>query len=185
MTDSRLDPHLLAALRAGDDAAFERFFRAWYPGLADYALRILGAPDLAEDAVQEVMVEVWKRREALPDAASLPAWLHRSVRNRALNQLRFRQRVAGGDPEDLPGQQIAPAAPRRLLKAELATALGQAIGDLPPRTREIFILSREQGLTYPAIAETLGISVKTVETLMGRALAALRATLGPRLHEPD
>ena len=54
-----------------------------------------------------------------------------------------------------------------------------ALATLPPRTREVFLLSREHGLTYAGIAETLGISVKTVETLMGRAIRSLREALRP------
>jgi RNA polymerase sigma-70 factor (ECF subfamily) len=52
-----------------------------------------------------------------------------------------------------------------------------ALAALAPRSREVFLLSRDQGLTYTAIADTLGISIKTVETLMGRSLKALRAAL--------
>ncbi|HEX9754119.1 MAG TPA: sigma-70 family RNA polymerase sigma factor, partial [Gemmatimonadales bacterium] len=61
-------------------------------------------------------------------------------------------------------------------------ALRAALADLSPRVREVFQLSRDQGLTYPEIADTLGISVKTVETLMGRALRALRSRLAARLR---
>jgi RNA polymerase sigma-70 factor (ECF subfamily) len=67
------------------------------------------------------------------------------------------------------------------MEADLALALSDALGSLAPRTREVFVLSREQGLTYPQIATTLDISVKTVETLMGRALKALRLRLGGQL----
>lgn len=181
MTSTATDHAMLAALRAGDEAAFERFFRTWYARLADYAFRLLDHRDQAEDAVQEVMLEIWRRHEQLPDAEALPGYLHRSVRNRALNQLRRDRRLTGGDPETLPGLQSEPLALRRLMEADLALALADALGSLAPRTREVFVLSREQGLTYPQIATTLDISVKTVETLMGRALKALRLRLGGQL----
>lgn len=185
MTSAAIDPALLAAIRAGDEAAFERFFRTWYARLADYAFRLLDHRDQAEDAVQEVMVEIWRRREQLPDHEALLGYLHRSVRNRALNQLRRDRRMTGGDPEALPGLQSEPLAPRRLMEADLARALADALASLAPRTREIFLLSREQGLTYPQIATTLDISIKTVETLMGRALKALRLRLSGQLHLVD
>jgi RNA polymerase sigma-70 factor (ECF subfamily) len=65
----------------------------------------------------------------------------------------------------------------------LNRALKGALDNLSPRGREVFLLSRDQGLTYPQIADTLGISVKTVETLMSRALKSLREQLLPRLLE--
>jgi RNA polymerase sigma-70 factor (ECF subfamily) len=132
---------------------------------------MLGERDAAEDAVQEVFVAMWRGRAALPEPAALAGYLHRAVRNRALNQLRQRH----GDAVD-PDGVIAPAlALDRVEAAELRERLERALRALPPRTREVFLLSRQQGLTYQAIADTLGISVKTVETLMGRAIAALRA----------
>ncbi len=177
------DPGLLARIRAGDRDAFERLFRHWYPRLAEYALRLLDTRDAAEDAVQDVFVALWKGKAKLPDPQSLSGYLHRAVRNRALNQLRQR-RTAGRwlsalDPEP----RIQPDADTGVEDQELDAAYRAALSDLAPRGREVFLLSRERGLSYPQIAETLGISVKTVETLMGRALQALRARLRPRLLE--
>jgi RNA polymerase sigma-70 factor (ECF subfamily) len=166
----------LAAIAAGDEAAFQRLFREWYPRLADHAWRLLGERDTAEDAVQEVFVALWRGRARLPDSGALAGYLHRAVRNRALNQLRARKgEVADPDGQMLPA--VEPDAPRRLEEQQLAAQLVAALATLPPRTREVFLLSRDQGLTYAAIAETLGISVKTVETLMGRAIRALREEL--------
>ena len=173
----------VAGIRAGDRAAFEQLFRGWYGRLADYAARLVSSPDAAEDVVQTVFVSVWNRREALPDANTLSAYLHRAVRNRALNHLRDSResRHLSIYTDDEPG--IPPSVESDLADADLATALQEALAELAPRTRAVFLLSREQELTYNEIASTLGISVKTVETLMGRALKALRTTLRAQLLE--
>ncbi len=174
---------LVAGIRAGDRHAFERLFRAWYAPLADYAARLVDSPDAAEDVVQTVFVSLWNRREAMPDAAQLPAYLHRAVRNRALNFLRDHRATQplSALTDDEP--RVAPAIERQLESDDLARVLEVAMSSLAPRTREVFELSRVQALTYQQIATTLDISVKTVETLMGRALRALRASLRPRLDE--
>ena len=173
---------LLARIRAGDRAAFERLFRTWYPRLADWAFRLLESRDAAEDAVQEVFVAIWQGRERLPEAQSIAAYLHRAVRNRALNQLRQQKTagrwIAAQDSEPMISAEVESG----LVDRELDAAYRAALAELAPRGREVFVLSRERGLTYAQIAETLGISVKTVETLMGRAIAALRARLADKLR---
>jgi len=171
----------LAAIRGGDRRAFERLFRAWYGRLADYTVRVVDDADTAEDVVQAVFIAIWKSKEQLPDGASLPAYLHRACRNRALNAVRDRRRAATDpyDAHDEPG--IAPSVEVTLHVHDLEVTVQQALNALAPRTREVFLLSRVQALTYGQIADTLGISVKTVETLMGRALRALREQLRPQL----
>ena len=174
----------VAGIRAGDRAAFEQLFRAWYARLADYAARLVSDPDAAEDVVQTVFVSLWNRRDALPDATRLPAYLQRAVRNRALNHLRDHRTMHGlsllTTDEEL---HTAPSVESDLEDADLETALQSALANLSPRTRQVFLLSRSHELTYSEIAGTLAISVKTVETLMGRALRALRVTLRARLNE--
>ena len=172
-----LNEEVLARIRAGDQAAFEQLFRAWYARLARYASSLTGGADAAEDVVQDVLVAVWSRRETLPDAGAVPSYLHRAVRNRALNHLR-QQRTRGRwlATQD-PDPALPPVAESALIGADAARRVEAALRALAPRSREIFLLSRDQGLTYPAIALTLGISVKTVETLMSRALRSLREAL--------
>jgi RNA polymerase sigma-70 factor (ECF subfamily) len=173
----------VAQIRAGDRVAFEQLFRGWYGKLADYAVRIVGSPDAAEDIVQTVFVSVWNRRDALPDATTLPAYLRRAVRNRALNHLRdtrSSEQLSRLTDEE---SSIPPRGAVDLEASELAERLAEAMGELAPRTREVFELSRVHELTYREIADTLGISIKTVETLMGRALRALRAALRSELSD--
>ena len=169
---------LVERLRAGDQAAFETIFRTYYASLAEYAKGLVRSRDAAEDVVQEVFVALWTQRERLTSPDNLLAYLYRSVRNRGLNFLRhqrlvtvWQSRQADLDPPE------APPADRETERAEINHAIKQAAAGLSPRCKEVFELSRERGLTYPQIAETLGISVKTVETLMSRALKAVRVRL--------
>ena len=170
-----------ARLRAGDRDAFEQLFRGFYPRLADYARSLLDSADAAEDAVQDVFVALWNGRARLPEGDRFVGYLFRSVRNRALNQIRARRTAARWLARMDPDPAVPAEAELALEDRELEQAYRAALEQVSPRGREVFLLSRDQGLTYPEIAELLGISVKTVETLMGRVLKGLRARLEPRL----
>jgi RNA polymerase sigma-70 factor (ECF subfamily) len=168
---------LLAGIRQGDEDAFDAIFRAHYPPLVGVAERMLRSRAIAEEIVQDVMLELWRRRESLPIEDSLRAYLFRATRNRALNHVRHGRVEREGQPHVAGATAEAPTAPSTLVEEEIDTALRAALGDLPDRCREVFELSRVHGLRYAEIAATLGISVKTVEAQMGKALRILRERL--------
>jgi RNA polymerase sigma-70 factor (ECF subfamily) len=168
---------LLAGIRQGDEDAFDAIFRAHYPPLVGVAERMLHSRAIAEEIVQDVMLELWRRRESLPIEDSLRAYLFRATRNRALNHVRHGRVEREGEPHAVGATAEPPTAPSTLLEEEIDTALREALGNLPSRCREVFELSRVHGLRYAEIAATLGISVKTVEAQMGKALRILRERL--------
>jgi RNA polymerase sigma-70 factor (ECF subfamily) len=170
------DRDLLDGLRAGNQQAFDAMFRSYYPRLVAVADSMLRDRPAAEDVAQDVMVELWRRRESLLLESSLRAYLFRAVRNRALNQIRH-LRVAPKTDIETATDLTIPPADRVALEGEMLAALGKAVASLPERCREVFELSRVQGLKYAEIASALGISVKTVEAQMGKAIRILRARL--------
>jgi len=171
---------LLARLRQGDDDAFAALFREHYSWLVLSAARLLGDRSLAEEVVQDVMLELWRRREQLTLTGPLRAYLHQSARNRALNHLRHGRTVRQSEPFVRP-PTAAPQADARVASRELQAAVTEAMAELSAPQREVFEMSRRDGLTYPEIASVLDISVKTVEARMGRALRHLRERLAPWL----
>lgn len=179
------DREVLARLRRGDEAAFEAVFRTWYAPLVRLATGLLREQAVAEEIAQDVMLELWRRRESLTPDGSAQAYLFQATRNRALNHVRHTRVRQRGEPYARGPSASAPAGPAALVEEEIGVALQTALGEMPERTRRVFELSRIQGLRYAEIAETLGISVKTVEAQMGRALRALRERLAPWLPEGD
>jgi len=181
------DAALVARVQTGDVEAFELLVRTWARPLVAFAGALLRSPADGEDIVQDLFVWLWDHRFDWQVQGPLGAYLFRSVRNRAVSRLRhadveerFHQRLAGHAPEIPPAGSPAPAE-QAVAAAELSTAIDAAIGELSDRCREVFLLNRQQGLTYGQIAETLQISVKTVEIHMARALTALRRALAPWL----
>ena len=176
--------HLLERIRAGDSDAFDAVFRANYAALVGSAERILGRRDVAEEIVQDVMLELWRRRETLAVDDSLRGYLFRATRNRSLNHLRHGAIEKRAEPE-LAADRVesGSSAHAALVEEEIDVAVKRAVADLPARCREVFELSRVHGLRYSEIATTLGISVKTVEAQMGKALRILRERLAQWL--PD
>jgi RNA polymerase sigma-70 factor, ECF subfamily len=172
---------LLQRLRRGDDSAYEAIFRQWYAPLVATTAALLRDQGPAEEVVQDVLLELWRRRETLTLEQSLRGYLFQSTRNRALNYLR-RQRVESrGEPTIVASMPTPEQADSEVREAELRLAIHSAIAGLPDRCREVFELSRIQGLKYSEIATTLGISVKTVEAQMGKALRVMREKLAPWL----
>ncbi len=173
------DRELLERLRgdAGAEEAFDTIFRTWYAPLVRAAEAMLRDRAAAEEVVQEMMLALWRRRETLRVDESLRAYLYQATRNRALNYLRRVRVEARGEPYAVAHATAQPVADAELGERELADAIRDAVAALPPRCRAVFELSRVHGLTYAEIAQTLEISVKTVEVQMGKALRVLRERL--------
>jgi RNA polymerase sigma-70 factor, ECF subfamily len=176
------DPELLARIASGDRGAFEQLFREHYAALVRFGEGLLRSRELAEDTVQEVLLNLWKQRETVRVDDSVKAYLFRAVRNRALNHIRNERVRREAVPQIVRETREAAGADAGLVETELEAAVRAAIAELPPRCREVFELSRVRGLKYAEIAEALGISIKTVETQMGRALKSLRERLGDILE---
>jgi len=174
------DAELLSRLRAGKQDAFESIFKSYYPQLVGVAESMIRDRQAAEDVVQDVMVELWRRRENMDVDTSLRAYLFRAARNRALNHLRHQKIAPRADPE-VTEAVASPASDREFETREINRALRIAVQGLPERCREVFELSRVRGLPYAEIARVLQISVKTVEAQMGKALRVLREALAPHL----
>ncbi|MDB4888215.1 MAG: polymerase sigma-70 factor [Gemmatimonadetes bacterium] len=176
------ESELLSRLRHGDEDAYSSIFREQYPGLVVSATRLLGERALGEEVAQDVMLELWRRRESLVLTGPLRAYLHQATRNRALNRLRQGRTAQRGEVY-VRGPSASPSPDSAAISSELQTAAARAIAALSEPQREVFEMNRQRGLTYGEIADQLGISVKSVEARMGRALKLLREQLAPWL--PD
>lgn len=170
---SHQSPEWIERLRQGDEAAFERLFRAFAPGLCAFVARYVDSRAIAEEVVQDLFLAIWQRRADLVVEQSVATYLFTAARNRAVNHLRH-EHVARRWESSIVGRIESPDG---CGEAELLEMLHlqDGIERLPARCRLIFMLSRQQGMTYAQIAESLDLSVKTVEAQMGRALRALRA----------
>lgn len=167
-------------IRAGDVAAFEEVFRQLAAPLQVFAAGFVGSAAVAEELVQEIFLALWCQRESLEIRASILTYLYVAARNRAITHLKHEHVVAAWEAASpAVAEERAATVEDDLVEAELSLRVQEAIDRLPERTRQVFTLSRHQNMTYDQIAQALGVSVKTVETQMGRALRILRMHLRP------
>ncbi|MEM6262488.1 MAG: RNA polymerase sigma-70 factor [Bacteroidota bacterium] len=167
-----------AFLSHPSQANFEAVFRHFYTPLCSYACKYVGEPLLAEEVVSDVLMKVWQKREELAIQTSLKSFLFASTRNRAIDYLRKYQKAHLHRHEIEPQHAVDTICPeRQVIASEMHATLQQAINNLPPQGKNIFQMSRDEGLKYREIAEKLDLSIKTVETHMRRSLIALRAAV--------
>lgn len=166
------DDQLLKQLCQNDEGAFAEIYNRYWKPLYTSAHNILQVREAAQDAVQEVFISLWKRRQDL-QVDVLQSYLHQAVRFQVFKAIRaektdqlFFNRLA------LISKDILFEDP--VLFKELEGIYQQLIQSLPPDEQEIFLLHRDVGLTYKQIAEQKNISVKTVEKKMSRALKTIR-----------
>lgn len=173
------DRQLIDRIRDGDEAAFDALFRRHYGALVAFAAGLLNGRSGADDVVQDVLLELWRRRDHVEIGDSARAYLFRSVRNRVFNELRHEGNVRRLDPavREVVTPPDAPHADEALRARELERAIVHAIDSMRAPIRECFLMSRRDHLTYSEIASVLGVSVKTVEARMGQALRELRDKL--------
>jgi RNA polymerase sigma-19 factor, ECF subfamily len=172
------DTEIIWRIRQGDVKEFESLFRSSYVSLVRYARNLIKDQDSAEEVVQDLFYRIWKDKEKINIESSLNGYLFRSVHNRCLHHIehcrvvdRHAAEMAGIKPE-------MPESPSDILSyKELQAKIAAIIERLPARCGKIFCMSRFEGLKYNEIAEKLSVSVKTVESNMGKALKEFRKVL--------
>lgn len=165
-------------IRTGDAAAFEALFRTYADRLCAFVDQHVNAPEVAEEIVQDLFFEIWHGRQQWQPQTNVCAYLYKAARNKALDYLDHQRVVeAWKQQAGLDEVDALPAPEENLRQKELTRAVQDAIDRLPERQRLVLILNRRHGLTYAEVAETLDISIHTVETHMGRAFKKLRQLL--------
>lgn len=166
-------------IREGNEAAFRQLFDRYCQPLLRFAGRYVRDAAMAEDIVQDVFLAVWTNRTQLDPSLNIKTYLYTAVRNQALKRLRHTE-VERRNTEQAGSRAPPPSTPEDERRdRELATSIHQAIACLPEKCRLIFCMSRYDRLTYAEISKIQDISIKTVETQMGRALQFLRDRLAP------
>lgn len=157
------------------DKAFEKIFHELYSPLCNYARKIVYSDDVVEDVVQNVFINVWERGK-LKEIENYEGFLLRAVKFKCIDYLRTKKITP-----NLPLESIAELTPEKshsdISEEDVEPLLNFFASKLPTKTRQVFLMSRKQGMTYKEISEELGLSVKTVENQMGRALKTLRKVL--------
>lgn len=176
------EKELVFLLRSGEVTAFEHIYTIYYDALLNYADRLLNDSEAARDVVQQVYYKIWEGHENLDISLSIRAYLFKSVYHGSLNTLAHKKNVQKYEQEQMVDFYFStviqsPEAEMELWRADMTKALDEAIATLPEKCREVFILSKVEGLKNREIAEKLNISEKTVERHMSIALSRLREEL--------
>lgn len=166
-------------VKDGDYNAFRELFSRYYCGFCSYAMRVVKIRETAEEVVSDVFVKLWKNKANIEIHTSFEAYMYRAIRNQALDYLKLRtHRHTEKDSLDTLDWHSAHADNVTPIDEyafnEFFAEVERCVNSLPRQCQAIFRMSREEGLRYREIAEKLNISIKTVETQMGRALKVLR-----------
>lgn len=160
-----------------DKGEFAQLFKTHFPGLHTYAYTLLRDSHLAEEIVQDVFVKLYERAQHIRIQTSLESYLYRSVYNESINHKKHQQAKANYRKFILHRQNPASPPPDAGNYLELEATLQLALEELPEQCRTIFQLSRFEELKYREIAERMGLSIKTVENQLSKALKIMRKKL--------
>lgn len=166
---------LLERLRNNDDRALDAIFYQYYDMLVNTAWRIVGEEFAAKDIAQDVLAEIWIKRQQINIHSTLGGYLRRAVGNRSIDYLEKHKKMVFTGDEDARSGLLDEEMPvfsdeTRLLEEKLQKAIEQ----LPEKCRIVFVMNRFETLSYKQIANELQISIKTVEAQVSKALRILR-----------
>ena len=145
-------------------------FRTNYRPLCLYALHYLNDIDAVEDIVQDSFVDLWELLKGGKEIKNVKSYLYTMVKNRSLEKLKQDNLLTDDtilDKEEFEDEDLEE-------RSYIESRLWTAIDSLPERCRDIFLMSKRDGMKYQEIAEELNISIKTVENQMSKALKTLK-----------
>lgn len=169
---------IISELAKDNESSIEELFNYYYPRLYNFAKSILKIESGIDDILQEVFVRIWQNRKKIKSTETFNSYIFSITRNLLLNELR-RRLNSNNMKEEIKRHSIAPelSSIEEVEYKELQENVDHIIEDLPKRQKEIFILSRKDGLSHKEIAEKLNITTKTVEYHITLAIKTLKGGL--------
>ena len=146
---------------------FDTYFRKLYLPLGMFALRIIGDADIAEDMVSDSFYKVWQKNLEGSEFKNFKSYMYQTVRNECLSYIRNKKEI-----ENI--ENIPDITEESIDTSERDAKIWKAIDELPEKCRQVFLLSKREGLSNEEIAEEMGVSIKTVKNQMTKAFSRLR-----------
>ena len=164
-------------LNENPDTALDYLYQVYYTPLCERVYSVTRDASASEDIVQEIFVDIWKNKDTFRVEGSLKSYLIKACRNRSLNHIRRSMAEFEQNSEKADSIYEKYDVTDVLIKEETEVSIHKIIDKLPSKCKIIFNLSRFEELTYNEIASQLGISSKTVENQISKALKILRDKL--------
>lgn len=171
---------LIEGLKKGDETAYVYLVENYHQRLCVYANSLIRDDLMAEDIVQNVFVQIWEKRKKLNPDFSIENYLYKSVHNKFIDQYRKDKAVMALEIKYIAALESAIEENDEGHLQNMLGILSHAIQELPPKCKQIFIMSKREGLTNMEISEYLNISKKTVEGQITKAFCILRKKIGPK-----
>lgn len=164
-----------------DERLLKRFVESYSNDLLYYAQYLVRSREEAEEVVSDAFFEVWQNRDTINEIKNIKAWLLTITHNKAISCLRKKEHSNSSVTWDEMGDNVLPAnlqtPDEQLISREEMERINAIINNLPPRCRQVFILAKIEKLLYKEIAEILGISVKTINIHVAKALELISKAL--------
>ncbi len=173
---------LIESLKKGDAQAYTFLVDKYHHRLCVYAYNLTNDYDLAEDIVQNVFIKTWKHRLKLKPDFSIKSFLYRSVYNEFIDQYRKRKYVLPLEKKYIDALSTLVEDEDEKSLEKLIAMVKKEIDNLPPKCKQTFLLSKQDGLTNIEIAEYLNISIKSVEAHITKAFSIIRKSIGDKAH---
>lgn len=172
---------LIEALKIGDSKAYSFLMDTYYHKLCVYTYSLVHDQDAAEDIVQNVFVRTWKKREKLKTDFEIKSFLYKSVYNEFIDHYRKQKSVFPLEKKYISALSAVVEDEDEQSIEKLIKLVKLEIQNLPPKCKEIFLLSKQEGLTNIEIAEYKNVSVKSVEAHITKAFSILRKSVGGKV----
>ena len=164
-------------LKKGDSRAYSHLVEIYHHRLCTYAFGLIGDNDLSEDIVQNVFIKIWRQRKKLKDNVDLKNYLYKSVYNGFVDHYRKIRPVFSLEKVHIDTLGVFVQEESEGSLERIILQVKKEIDNLPPKCKQAFVLSKQEGLTNVEIAEYLNISTKSVEGHITKAFCILRKSL--------
>ncbi|SIS54469.1 RNA polymerase sigma-70 factor, ECF subfamily [Zobellia uliginosa] len=171
---------LIQGLKQGDEEAYTYLVENYHNRLCAYANSLIRDDLLAEDIVQNVFVQIWEKRDKLKTELSLKSYLYKLVHNKFIDEYRKGKAVMALEKTYATALALAVDEKDEIQEQKILNILFNTIQELPPKCKQIFLMSKKEGLTNIEISECLNLSIKTVESQITKAFRILKNKMGEK-----